>query len=246
MMRSNRIVRVIAGIFLVLLVMCPGAMCFANDGDSLQPIPALTGRVIDTAGMIAGSDKRQIEQTLSALEAKKGAQVVVLTVETTKPEEIEQYSLRVAEKWKLGRKGIDDGVILLVAKQDRRMRIEVGYGLEGAISDLIAKRIISDIITPSFKQRQFSVGISEGVDAIVKVINGEQLPAPKATELSSWQSLLFIIIAIIILVLMETFCPGLLTAIGIATMSSGSSRGGGDSFSGGGGGFGGGGASGSW
>jgi uncharacterized protein len=103
-------------------------------------------------------------------------------VPTTQPETVDQYAVRVEEKWKLGRKGVDDGVVLVVAKDDRKLRIEVGYGLEGVLPDAIAKRIIEEEIVPRFKQGDFYGGISAGVERIIKVVDGEPLPPPKARK----------------------------------------------------------------
>ena len=144
------------------------------------PVPPLTGRVTDQTGTLSAEQTATLEQTLSAFEARKGSQLAVLMVATTAPEEVEQYALRVAEQWKLGRKKIDDGAILVVAKNDRAMRIEVGYGLEGALSDLTSKRIINETILPRFKGQDFYGGITAGVDQIIRVIDGEPLPAPTA------------------------------------------------------------------
>lgn len=141
-------------------------------------VPRLTGHVIDQTGTLSASEQNELEQKLRAFENNKGSQVAVLIIPTTQPEAIEQYSMRVAEQWKLGRKKVDDGVILLVAKSDRTLRIEVGYGLEGALSDITSKRIISETITPYFKQGDFNGGINAGVDQIIRVIQGEPLPAP--------------------------------------------------------------------
>lgn len=141
-------------------------------------VPPLKSRVTDLTSTLDAGQRQALEDKLAAFEAKKGSQIAVLLVPTTQPETIEQYGLRVAETWKLGRKGVDDGALLVVAKEDRRLRIEVGYGLEGALNDAIAKRIVSDIITPRFKQGDFPGGIDAGVDAMVKVIDGEPLPAP--------------------------------------------------------------------
>jgi len=118
-------------------------------------------------------------KTLQTFEARKGSQIAVLIVPTTAPETIEQYGLRVAEQWKLGRKKVDDGAVLVVAKNDRTLRIEVGYGLEGALNDATSKRIISEIIVPRFKQGDFYGGIATGVDRVIRVIDGEPLPAPE-------------------------------------------------------------------
>src|SRR4051812_46496349 len=145
-------------------------------------VPSLTGRVVDRTSTLSGADIASLDQTLKNFETRKGSQVAVLIVPTTQPETIEQYSLRVAEAWKIGRKKIDDGAILVVAKDDRKLRIEVGYGLEGALNDVTSKRIIDEIITPRFRNGDFAGGISAGVDQIIRVIDGEALPAPAARQ----------------------------------------------------------------
>jgi len=142
-------------------------------------VPPLTGRVVDLTATLTPDEAASLEQKLKDFETRKGSQVAVLIVPTTQPETIEQYSLRVAEVWKLGRKKVDDGVLLIVAKNDRKLRIEVGYGLEGALNDATSKRIIDEIITPKFRSGDFAGGISDGADRILKVIDGEPLPAPK-------------------------------------------------------------------
>jgi uncharacterized protein len=142
------------------------------------PVPRLEARVTDLTGTLAPGAVAQLEQKLAAFEARKGSQIAVLLVPTTGPEAIEQYAIRVAERWKLGRKGVDDGVILVVARDDRRLRIEVGYGLEGVLTDAVAKRIIDDIVVPRFRAGDLPGGIDAGVEAIVKAIDGEPLPAP--------------------------------------------------------------------
>ena len=143
-------------------------------------VPPLTGHVIDQTGTLTAEQKAALEQTLTAFEARKGSQLAVLMVASSAPEEIEQFALRVAEQWKLGRKKIDDGAILVVAKNDRAMRIEVGYGLEGALNDLTSKRIISETILPRFKSQDFFGGITTGVGQIIRVVDGEPLPAASA------------------------------------------------------------------
>lgn len=142
------------------------------------PVPAFSAHVTDLTGTLTPSQKQSLEQQLLQLALDQGSQLAVLIVPSTNPESIEQYALRVAEQWKLGRKGVDDGVLLLVAKDDRKLRIEVGYGLEGAISDSIGKRVISEVITPYFKAGDFYGGISAGTQQLTDLINGEQLPAP--------------------------------------------------------------------
>jgi len=141
-------------------------------------VPKLTGHVIDQTATLSPAEVSQLEQILREFETKKGSQVAVLIVQTTEPEAIEQYSMRVAEEWKLGRKKVDDGAILLIAKNDRALRIEVGYGLEGALTDITSKRIISETITPYFKQGDFNGGITAGVHQMMRVIDGESLPPP--------------------------------------------------------------------
>lgn len=139
-------------------------------------MPPLTARVIDQSATLSSEQRGRLEAKLAAFETRKGAQIAILLVPTVKPEAIEQYSIRVLDAWKLGRKGVDDGVLLLIARQDRKLRIEVGYGLEGALNDATAKRIISETITPHFKQSDFYGGIDAGVDALIKVVDGEPLP----------------------------------------------------------------------
>lgn len=141
------------------------------------PVPALTGHVNDQTATLTTEQKATLEKTLQVFEARKGSQLAVLIVATTAPETIEQYALRVAELWKLGRKKVDDGAVLLVAKSDRAVRIEVGYGLEGALNDATSKRIISETITPPFQQGDFYGGITAGVGQIIGVVDGEPLPA---------------------------------------------------------------------
>ncbi len=145
---------------------------------ALAPVPALTGHVIDQTGTLSAEQKASLEQTLTAFEARKGSQLAVLMISSTAPEEIAPYALRVAEQWKLGRKKIDDGAVLVVAKDDRTLRIEVGYGLEGALTDATSKRIISETITPLFRQQDYVGGIVAGVGQIIRVIDGEPLPQP--------------------------------------------------------------------
>jgi uncharacterized protein len=141
-------------------------------------VPPLASRVTDLTGTLSGGAVARIEAKLADLEAKKGSQLAVLIVPTTQPEEIEQYGIRVADAWKLGRKSVDDGAILLVAKNDRRVRIEVGQGLEGALPDAIANRIITETITPHFKQADYDGGVEAGIDQMISVVNGEPLPQP--------------------------------------------------------------------
>ena len=139
-------------------------------------VPQLTARVTDLTGTLTKEQTASLEQRLQSFEARKGSQIAVLMVPTTAPEAIEQYALRVAERWKIGRKNVDDGAILVVAKNDRALRIEVGYGLEGALNDATASRIIREAITPRFREGDFYGGINAGVDRMLRVIDGEPLP----------------------------------------------------------------------
>ena len=141
-------------------------------------IPPLQARVTDLTGTLPAQKIAQLEQKLAAFEKEKGAQVAVLMVPTVQPESIEEYAVRVFEQWKLGRKGIDDGVLLIIAKDDRKLRIEVGYGLEGVLNDATAKRIISDDIVPHLKHGDFPAGVDAGVSRILRVVSGEPLPPP--------------------------------------------------------------------
>lgn len=147
---------------------------------ALNPVPALTGHVIDQTGTLTTEQMATLEQTLAAFEARKGSQLAVLMIASSAPEAIEPYALRVAELWKLGRKKVDDGAILVIATDDRATRIEVGYGLEGSLNDATSKRIISDAILPRFKQQDYYGGISAGVGQIIGVIDGESLPAQRS------------------------------------------------------------------
>ncbi len=145
-------------------------------------VPPLTGRVVDLTATLTPEQITALDGRLQAFEQRKGSQVAVLIVPTTAPETIEQFSIRVAEAWKIGRNKIDDGAILVIAKDDRALRIEVGYGLEGALTDVTSRRIIDEIIAPKFRAGDFAGGISAGVDRITGVIDGEPLPEPKRRQ----------------------------------------------------------------
>ena len=142
------------------------------------PVPKLNARVTDLTNTLSAEQRQALETRLAEFEARKGAQIAVLLVPTTQPEAIEQYARRVLDEWKLGRKGIDDGALLLIAMQDRKLRIETQYGLEGVLPDAIAKRIVDQIIVPRFKQKDFYGGISAGVERMIAVVDGEPLPEP--------------------------------------------------------------------
>ncbi len=145
---------------------------------ALIEIPELKSRVTDLTQTLSQPQQAALEAKLAAFEQKKGSQIALLIVPTTQPEDIAQYSIRVADAWKLGRKKVDDGLLILIATEDRKMRIEVGYGLEGPIPDLTAKRVINEVIAPKFKQGDFYGGLDSGVDRLIGLIEGEPLPEP--------------------------------------------------------------------
>jgi uncharacterized protein len=142
------------------------------------PIPPLTTRVTDLTATLTPQERAALEDKLAALETRKGAQLVVLIVASTAPEPIEAYALRVAEAWAVGRGRTDDGAVLVIAKDDRRLRIEVGYGLEGAVPDALARRVIAERIVPKFYEGDYAAGVGDGVDALIGLIDGEPLPPP--------------------------------------------------------------------
>lgn len=170
--------------FKAALLLCSTLLLFVAGSvhAELVAIPALKSRVTDLTQTLSPAEQSQLESKLANFEQQKGSQIAVLIVPTTQPEDIAQYSIRVVESWKIGREKEDDGILVLIAKNDRKMRIEVGYGLEGVIPDLIAKRIISEVMAPNFKQGDFYGGINNAVDKLIGLIEGEKLPppAPKA------------------------------------------------------------------
>ncbi len=162
----------LTGLFLLLFAGLAGAQ-------ALRLVPVLSARVTDQTATLSAEQRGQLEAKLAAFERQKGAQIAILIVPSVTPESVAEYALRVVEAWKLGRKGVDDGALLLVAKEDRKLRIEVGYGLEGALNDATAKRIISETISPRFKEGDFYGGIDAGLEAMIKVVGGEPLPEPQ-------------------------------------------------------------------
>lgn len=169
--------------YLCLLLWCVllGSAAWAH---ALTEVPPLSGRVIDQTHTLSADQQRVLEQRVRAFEQKKGSQIAVLIVSEIGDEAIESFSMRVAERWKLGRRKIDDGAILVIVKDQRHLRIEVGYGLEGVLNDATSKRIIEELIVPAFRQGDFEGGISAGVDAMIRVIEGESLPAPPVHAVS--------------------------------------------------------------
>lgn len=168
--------RLFAGLALFALLLSPMA--------TAQGVPQLTQHVTDTTGTLSAADIAGIEAKLVALEQRKGSQVTVLLIPSTGEQALENYSLAVVEQNKLGRKGIDDGLLLLVAKDDRKARIEVGYGLEGVVTDAISSRVIREYLAPKFRNNDYAGGINDAVDVIVKLVDGEPLPAPMAADRS--------------------------------------------------------------
>ncbi len=157
------------GLFFLLSAQSAGSQ-------DLQPVPSLKEQVTDNENLLSETERSALERKLTDFEQKKGSQIAILIIGTTLPETIEQYSIRVTDQWKLGRQNVDDGVLILVAVNDHTIRIEVGYGLEGAIPDAIAKRIIEQIMKPAFRAGKFYQGINQAVDALISLINGEPLP----------------------------------------------------------------------
>ena len=179
----------VASLFLIASALTLGHADFARaaEGD-FQPIPKLVKRISDTTATLSAADEARIEARLKAFEAAKGAQIAVLIVSTTQPEPVFDYATRVFTEWKLGRKDVDDGVLLLVAKNDRKLQILTGPGISGALTDAMSKRIISEIITPKFRANDFAGGIDDGVAKIIAVIEGEALPPPPKKRVASHSS----------------------------------------------------------
>jgi uncharacterized protein len=163
-----------AKILLLALFLCWTQVAFAD-----TEVPELKGRVVDLTNTLNANYIETLNQQIHSFEQRKGSQIAILIVPTTEPETIEQYSIRAAETWKIGRKKIDDGALLVIAKNDHKLRIEVGYGLEGALTDVTSRRIIDEVIVPRFKEGDFAGGIGEGLTRMIGVIDGEPLPKPK-------------------------------------------------------------------
>ncbi len=171
--------------WLLALLLLAGPLAPAGvQAQPLRAVPALAGRVVDQAGVLQPAERDRIEAALAALEQRKGAQIAVLTVPAIAPETVAEYALRVVEAWRLGRgptgaaQAVDDGVLLLVVRDERKLRIEVGRGLEGAIPDALARRIIAETIAPRLREGAFGAGIEAGVTDLIRLIDGEPLPAP--------------------------------------------------------------------
>lgn len=243
----------------VVALLCLGLAALAAN------FPPLTGRIVDQANVIPAETRAALEPKLADLEAKSGIQLVVATVTSLGGQEIEPYANELFRAWKLGEKAKDNGVLLLVAPNERRVRIEVGYGLEGTLTDALSKVIITNAITPRFKAGDFGGGISRGVDDIVTVLTTDssewqqrpslRLDSPDAPQIPAW----VFVVGLIAVVVLASVSPGFRWfLLGILMNSGGRSGGGGGGwssgsggssgggFSGGGGSSGGGGASGRW
>jgi uncharacterized protein len=164
----------------ITLALLLGAGCMVR-AQAQVPLPKLEARVTDLTGTLTAAQQSALEEKLGAFEARKGAQIAVLILPTTQPEDIAQFGVRLLESWKLGRKELNDGAALIVAKDDRAVRIEVQYGLEGVLTDATSGRIINDTILPLFKEGDFAAGVNAGVDQIIRVVDGEPLPPPDTT-----------------------------------------------------------------
>lgn len=187
------------GLFAAFLAAFLFSCALAQD---LVPVPPLKGRVTDLTGTLTAEQVASLERSLTEFERRKGSQIAVLMVPTTKPEAIDQYSIRVAEQWKVGRRKVDDGVIIVVAKNDHRVRLEVGYGLEGPIPDAIASRVIREVIAPHFVQGDFYGGLRDGTARLMKLIEGESLPPPRQAadrrDDESYESLFVIVLMLVV------------------------------------------------
>ncbi len=176
-MTRARSIRALSLIALVALIGLLAANARGADGDFVA-VPALRAHVTDLTGTLSESERSSLERKLADWEAQRGAQFAILMVPTTKPDTIDQYSQRVTDQWQIGRKGVDDGILLLIAKDDKKLRIQVGKGFEGSLTDVTSKRIIDEVIVPLFRNGDFVGGINAGVDRVIGVVAGEALPAP--------------------------------------------------------------------
>ena len=178
-MNKNIFIRIRQHSLVIFLIVVLQINLFAG---TPEKIPELSGRVVDASGVFTSAEISHLDEKLAKCEEETGSQIVVLIISTTGAESIEEYSIRVAEKWKIGQAENDNGVILIVAKKDRKLRIEVGYGLEGLIPDLAAARVIDDYILPEFKNGDFTEGINEGTDRIISLIKQDELEENSKNE----------------------------------------------------------------
>ncbi len=174
-----------------MLLFALGGLAAESNADAVA-VPPLAHRVTDLTNTLTSEQQSALESRLAQFEQQKGSQIAVLLVPTTQPETIEQYAIRVVDVWKLGRKKVDDGILIIVAKNDHKMRIEVGYGLEGVVPDVIAKRIVAEIMAPHFRQGDFFGGINAAAEQLIALISGEALPVPAAQSAGNgqWEGML--------------------------------------------------------
>ena len=168
-----------------LLLGLAGAFAPSLRAQGVQAVPTLTGHVVDTTATLSRAQQQSLDERLRELEASRGSQVVILIVASTLPEDATIYANRVGNAWKIGRKGVGDGLLVLVAKNDRKVRLEVAKSLEGAIPDLAAQQIIDTVITPAFRQGEYAQGLNSAVEQISALIAGEALPTPAMSKLKS-------------------------------------------------------------
>jgi uncharacterized protein len=191
----------VAAIALIAALAATGAVPWDPPREGLQPVPPLRSRVTDLTGTLSATERQMLEAKLADWEARTTNQLAVLIVPTTKPEAIEQYAIRVADAWKIGQKGKDNGAILLIAKDDKQIRLEVGYGFEGVLTDLTSRRIIAETIAPLFSKGQFAAGINAGIDRIISVVGeGKPLSEAKPRRQASSQGFDIGTLALILLV----------------------------------------------
>lgn len=211
-----------ARLLLALWLLAAGAAGLA--ADDLVAVPPLKARVTDLTGTLSRDQAAALEADLAQFENSRGSQIAVLLVPSTQPETIEEFSIRVAETWKLGRKGVDDGILVLIAKNDRKLRIEVGRGLEGAIPDAVAKRIVAEVISPRFKEGDYHGGLKAGVAKLQAVIGGEVLPPPKRASRSGGAAMdteTLLIASLVIATMLGAVMNRLLGRLGGSTVTSG-------------------------
>ena len=208
---------------LVALAQAPG---WETGTDGLAPIPPLTARVTDVTGTLNPAERASLEAKLAAFEQQSGGQLAVLLVPSTQPEPIEAYTIRVAEAWKIGRKGQDNGALLVVAKNDRKLRLEVGYGYEGVLTDAMSKRIVAETIAPHFRQGQFAAGINAGVDRIIGVIGKDPLavPPPRSAQprpAAGFDPFMLLMLFLVVLPVMGGILRRIFGKVGGATVGAG-------------------------
>lgn len=211
------------------LLAAVAAWAGSASAQGLQPVPPLSARVVDTAGLLDAGARQRIEETLAALEREKGTQVAFLLVASTAPEDIASYANRVGNAWKIGRRGVGDGVLLVVARDERAVRIEVAKTLEGAIPDLAAKMIIDEAITPAFRRGDYAAGLQDGAERIASLVRGEALPAPReraangrSPELVDFAVFLFVAVPVAASVMRRLFgrrLGSLLTGVGVGAIA---------------------------